>query len=127
MRRMPLSAVRWRELSRKSLRHRAGGPELPDRSLVVAGIAQDLVRMLADAGRLARWYLPGAVDEDRAVDRQHGVVLERHQHFVLDHLPVVRHVVEDADHAEYQAVAVENPAPFGKIPAGKDLVEHLDE
>src|SRR5262249_53410565 len=82
--------------------HCAGSPELLNRGLVVAGAAQDLVGMLTDAGRLARLHLPGAVDEDRTVDGQHGVVLEGHQHLVLDHLLVVRDVVEDADHAEHQ-------------------------
>ena len=49
--------------------HRARRPQLPDRGLVVARLAQDLVAVLADAGRTSRRDLLAAVDPDRAVDR----------------------------------------------------------
>lgn len=81
--------------------------------------------MFADPGRFPRCDLPGSVDPDRAADGQHGVILERHQHLVVQHLLVVRDVVEDADHAEYQAVAVEYRAPFGEVFGGKDFIEGL--
>ncbi len=108
-------------------RHRARRPQLPDRRLVIARAAKDLVAVLADAGRMPRLDLLAAVDPDRAVDGQHGVALERHQHFVVDHLLVVGNIVEDADHAEHQAVAVEYLAPFGEVLGGKNLVEDLDQ
>src|SRR6516164_2761979 len=100
--------------------HCAGLAQFPDRGVVIAGFAKDLVGMLADAGRAPRLDLVAAVDPDRAVDREHGIVVERNQHLVLDHLPVVRNVVENPDHAEYQAVAVEDGSPFDEIFAGKD-------
>src|SRR2546430_15521920 len=83
--------------------------------------------MLADAGRTSRRDFLAAVNPDRAVDGEHGVALERHQHFVLEHLLVIRNVVEDADYAEHQAVAVEYLAPFGEILCGKYLVDDLDQ
>src|SRR6478672_13688559 len=92
------------EPARASSRYRAGAAQFFDRGLVVARLAQDLVRVLADFRRLARLHFFGTVDEDRAVDGQHGVVLEPHQNLVLDHLPVVRDIIEDADHAEHQPV-----------------------
>src|SRR4029450_13532591 len=95
-----------------SSRHRARRAQLLDRGLDIAGVAQNLVAVLAESRRLARADLPGAVDPDRAVDGQHGVVPERHQHLVFDHLLVMRDVVEDADHAEYQAIAIEDFSPF---------------
>ena len=52
---------------------------------------------------------------------------ERHQHVVLQHLPVVRNIVQYPDHAEHQPVAVENFAPFGEVLGGKNLVENLDQ
>ena len=83
--------------------------------------------MLADPGRTPGLDLFAAVDPDRAADRQHGVALERHQHFVLDHLLVVGNIIEDADYAEHQAVAVQNPAPFGEILGGKNVIEDPDQ
>ena len=83
--------------------------------------------VLADRRRKARADLGTAVDPDRAVDRQHGVVFERHQHLVVDHLPIGRQVVENADDAEHQPVAVKELAPFGEIPGGEDLVEYPDQ
>ena len=71
--------------------------------------------------------LLAAVDPDRAVDGEHGVVLKRNQHLVLAHLLVIRNVVEDADHAEHQAIAVEYLAPFGEVLGRKDLIEDLDQ
>src|ERR1700761_1645301 len=97
----------------EKLRHRTRRPQFLDRRVVVAGLAQNLVAVLADPGRMPRFYLLAAVDPDRAIDGQHGVALERHQHLVLEHLLVVRDIVEDADHAERQAIAVEYPAPLG--------------
>ncbi len=79
------------------------------------------------AGRLARAHLGRTVDPDRAVDGQHGVVLEGHHDFVVDHLLIVRNVVEDADHAEHQPVAVEQFPPFGKRSGREHLVENLDQ
>src|SRR5690242_16483224 len=117
----------FRIMLQKRSGDRAGISELLNGGLVIAGLAQDLVGMLADAGRLARLYLSRAVDEDRAVDGQYRIVLEGHQHLVLDHLLVMRDVVEDADHAEHETVAVENPAPFGEIPGGEYLVENPDQ
>src|SRR5664279_2497316 len=76
---------------------------------------------------MPRLDLLAAVDPDRAVDGEHGAALVWHQHFVLEHLPVAGNIVEDADHAEHQAVAVEYPSPFGEVPGGKDLVEDLDQ
>src|SRR5882724_6463175 len=108
-------------------RHRPRRPQLPDRRLVVAGLAQHFIAVLADAGRTPRRDFLAAVDPDRAVDGEHGVALERHQHFVLEHLLVIRNVVEDADHAEHQAVAVEYLAPFGEVSCGEYLVEDLDQ
>jgi len=37
-----------------ALRHRSGLAQRPDCGLVIAGVAEDLVAVLADAGRLAR-------------------------------------------------------------------------
>src|SRR5205814_9324140 len=80
-----------------------------------------------DPGRAARPNFFAAVDPDRATDRQHGFILEWHQHFVLDHLLVVGNIIEDADHAEHQAVTVQDAAPFGEIPGSKNVVEDLDQ
>src|SRR5690242_2526611 len=101
--------------------HSPRSAQLLDLGLVIAGVAQDLVAVLADTGRLARAYLFAAIDPDRTRDGQHGVVLERYQYLVLDHLLVVRDVVEDADHAEYQPVAVEDLAPLGERLGRKHL------
>src|ERR1700692_326838 len=109
------------------LRHRTRRPQLRDRGLVVAGAAKNLVAVLADPWRMPRWNFLAAVDPDRAVYGEHGVALERHQHVVFQHLPVVGNIVEDADHAEHQAIAVKYPAPFGKIFGCKNLVEDLDQ
>src|SRR2546430_12328973 len=106
--------------------HRAGCPQLGDRGLVVTSLTKDLIAVLADAGWTARLAFLAAVDPDRAVDGEHGIVLERHEHFVVDHLLIVRDVVEDTDYAEHQAIAVEDIAPFGEVPGGKDLVEDID-
>src|SRR5947207_6871716 len=77
--------------------HRAGCPQLGDRGLVVTSLAKDLIAVLADAGWTARLAFLAAVDPDRAVDGEHGIVLERHQHVVVDHLLIVWDVVEDTE------------------------------
>src|SRR6266403_3989166 len=107
--------------------HRARSPQLPDRRLVIPGTAKNFIAVLADAGRMPWLGLLAAVDPYRAVDGERGVVLKRNQHLVLAHLLVIRNVVEDADHAEHQAIAVEYLAPFGEVPGRKDLVEDLDQ
>lgn len=53
--------------------------------------------------------------------------LERQQHVIVDHLLVGREIVENADHAEHQAVAVEALAPFGEVAGGKNPVEQFDQ
>ena len=57
---------------------------------------------------MPRWNFPAAVDPDRAVDGEHGIVLERHEHFVVDHLLIVRDVVEDTDYASWRRVLAVN-------------------
>src|SRR5712675_3299964 len=49
-------------------RHRARRPQLPDRGVVIAGTAKNLIAVLADPGRMPRRGLLAAVDPDRAVD-----------------------------------------------------------
>src|SRR3954462_4097567 len=112
---------------REASAYRPRTSQLLDRLLVVSRATQNFVTVLADAGRLARLHFLGAVDPDRAGDGEHGVVLERHQHLVVEHLLVVRDVVQDADDAEHQPVAVEDLAPFGEIPGREGLVKDLDQ
>src|SRR3954452_1232160 len=51
---------------RIALPHRPLRPQPLDRRLVVSRATQNLVTVLADAGRLARLHFLGAVDPDRA-------------------------------------------------------------
>src|SRR4051812_47879853 len=101
---------------RASSGDRAARAQIANGLVVKAGAAQDLVTVLADTRRLARGDLALAIDPDRAADREHGVVLERHQHLVLDHLLVGRDIVENPDHAEHEPASVEDLAPFGQGP-----------
>src|SRR6266699_5904874 len=84
-----------------------------DVRLGIAGRAQNLIAVLADAGRLARRDFVSFRDPERRADSEHGVVGKRHQHVVRAHLLIAGNILQGRDGAGNQIVGVENGAPDG--------------
>src|SRR5712692_10226385 len=115
---------------RTALYDRARGQELRDGGLVVAGLAQDLDRVLAEVGRIARWHAGAAFDPERTGDgegRAGARVVEGNEGAAHRHLPVVTGVIDGGDHAEGNLVGVEDRPPLGPRPLRERRVQDGDE
>src|SRR2546429_2656125 len=101
-----------------------------DLRLVVARLAQDLDRVLAELRRQAGWHLVDAVQPERAGDGERGPgprIVERHQRAAVHHLTIRPDVVDRGDAAEGEAARVEDRPPLGPRARGEYRIEHDNE
>src|ERR1700720_692249 len=101
-----------------------------DFRLVVARLAQDLDRVLAELRRQAGWHLVDAVQPERAGDgeRRPGPwIVERDQRAAVHHLTIRPDVVDRGDAAEGEAARGEDRLPLGPRARGDHRIENDPE
>lgn len=102
-------------------------PQAGDFRVGVAGLAQDVLVVLAQSGCAARRGFGRTVDEERAADGQCGFAGIGDQRVGRAHLRVVGDVVQRADQAEGDPGRVQGRAPMRQGVSGEGGVEHRDE
>src|SRR5471032_1304927 len=102
----------------------AGLSQRRDLGLAVAGLAQDLVGMLADLGRRPRHARRGEAETNRIVDRSRHLWIHRvGENTGVPGLFIVDHIAQPPDDAESDAGAGEDALPFGIGLRGKHRSE----